>query len=55
MLSINKVEIFDISGRNLGDLAKTKLEINISHLPKGVYLIKVKTADSSLVRIIIKQ
>ena len=46
-LTINNVEVFDIYGRKLNNyqlsIVNSQLKINISHLPAGIYFIKVYT------------
>ncbi len=54
-LRIEKVEIYDISGKMLQQIANPSQEINISHLAKGIYLVKVKTAGGEVVKKIVKQ
>ena len=59
-LRITNVEIFDVFGRKQkAESRKQKAEgeivINISHLPPGVYLIKIYTEQGEMVEKIIKQ
>ena len=56
-LTINNVEIFDISGRNVGaypcgrplNSDNNKITIDISHLPDGVYFLKI---GNEMVRVV---
>ncbi|GHT44542.1 hypothetical protein AGMMS49965_20430 [Bacteroidia bacterium] len=58
---IEKAEIFDISGRTVETWRAASLQwgnsqsINISHLPKGVYLVKIVVDGRSVVKKIIKE
>jgi Leucine-rich repeat (LRR) protein len=53
--NIEKYEIFDNLGRNATYTASAPtLEINVSHLPKGVYFIKTYSKNSFLVRKFVK-
>jgi hypothetical protein len=55
-LGINNVEIFDIFGRKLNHLITSSSNhlINISHLPSGVYIVKIGTEAGEVVRKVIK-
>jgi uncharacterized protein YjdB len=67
-LTIENIEIFDVMGRNVGanlygrpnntDIGQSnigKSEIDISHLPSGVYFIQIKTENEMITRKVIKQ
>ena len=50
------VEIFDVSGRNVGvNLRVHPNKINISHLPTGIYFVKIPTATGEVVKKIVKE
>ena len=57
---INNVEIFDVSGRKQtinyrkSEIGKSEIEINISHLPAGNYLLKIHTEKGQKIEKIIK-
>ena len=48
-LSINKIEITDITGRILMSLGNVE-EINVSNLPNGQYFIKISDGESTVIR-----
>lgn len=48
-LSINKIEITDITGRIVISLGNCE-EINVSNLPNGQYFIKISNGESTIVR-----
>jgi len=58
-LSIENVEIFDMNGRNV--LSNYHINtssnhlINISHLPAGVYFVKIQTETGEVVRRVLKE
>jgi hypothetical protein len=56
-LTMEKVEIFDISGRMLQtfEVLKTSKVLDISHLSNGIYLVKVKTEAGEIVRKVVKE
>ncbi|GHT22475.1 hypothetical protein AGMMS4957_12730 [Bacteroidia bacterium] len=59
---IEKVEIFDISGHTVETWRAASLQqgnsqtINVSHLPDGIYLVRVACSDGSVVtkKIVVK-
>ena len=53
--SIEKCEIFDNMGRVLQASGVQNQQINVSHLPKGIYFIKVYAAASFAVRKFVKE
>jgi hypothetical protein len=54
-LPVEKVEITDLSGRTLLSQTAPSVPINISALPQGVYLLKIKTDNGLITRKIIKE
>ena len=57
-LIINNVEIFDIYGRKQSSLiphSTSLISINITHLPNGIYFIKIETKTGMITRKIVKQ
>ncbi|WP_158648429.1 T9SS type A sorting domain-containing protein, partial [Candidatus Symbiothrix dinenymphae] len=50
---VERVEIVDIAGRIV--LSTNTNIINVSHLPKGVYLVRIAIAGQSITRRIIKE
>ena len=58
-LTINNVEVFDIYGRKIHSSTLTSYlspltSINISHLPSGIYFVKISTEAGEVVRKVIK-
>lgn len=53
-LELTKVELFDLLGKRVFDTGKTS-QIGISHLQKGIYLLKVHTTNGMLIKKIIKK
>lgn len=54
LTSINQVDLFTITGNKV--LSSTNTTINISHLPPGLYLVKITTEDTkTVVKKIIKK
>ena len=57
-LHITHIEIFDISGKNLlshtANLAP-QIKIDISHLAKGVYILKIYTGNDTIIQRIVKE
>jgi hypothetical protein len=45
-----KVEVFDVLGKKVIDIALFSNELNISNLNPGVYIIKIKEGDASATR-----
>ena len=57
-LRIEKVEIFDIHGKKVGDWhnnSKSENVINISHLSAGVYFVKINTEEGEIVKKVLKE
>ena len=61
-LRIEKMEIFDIFGRNVGiniqvrpENSENETVINISHLPVGVYFLKINTEIGQVVKKVLKE
>ena len=59
-LSIEKVEIFDIFGRNAGINLPVcpnapEIGINITHLPPGIYFVKIAAATGEVIKKIVKK
>ena len=52
---IEQISIYDISGRMLKQIANPSLEINVSSLTKGIYLVKVKMEEGEVIRKIVKE
>lgn len=51
-LDINEIEIFNIAGKSL---IKTNLQnVNLSSLPKGVYMIKINSENGSVMKKLVK-
>jgi len=56
-LTIESVEIFDIYGKKQLSIVNSQLsihEINISHLPVGIYFVKIKTDGGEVMKKIVK-
>ena len=61
-LTINNVEVFDIYGRKAisdiryltSEIGKSEIKINISHLPTGIYFVKITTNAGTQTQKIIK-
>ena len=53
--TVKQVSVYDISGRALMQVANPVLSIDINNLAKGIYLVKVRTAQGETVRKIVKQ
>jgi len=52
---INKVEIFDLSGKIiLNSHSSFLIPINVSHLPQGIYFVKIKTDEGIITKKFIK-
>ncbi len=45
-----KIEIYDVLGKKLIDILLTGKELNISALPNGVYILKIKENENSATR-----
>ena len=57
-LRIEKVEVFDVYGRIHSSLVTrhaSLITINISHLPAGLYFVKIYTEAGMVVRKVVKQ
>jgi hypothetical protein len=64
-LRVTNVEIFDVLGRNVGahpcggfpeNANNTHIQIDISHLPDGIYVVKVRLSnDEVVVQRLVKQ
>jgi PKD repeat protein len=58
-LTIENVEIFDLMGKNVFQLStfnsQLSTQIDISHLPVGVYFVKIKTETDVITRRVVKQ
>jgi|GEM_PF-1633505 len=55
-LTINKIEIVNFAGRTVETWRAASLQqINVSNLPQGVYIIKMYTNDSVIVRRFVKE
>jgi hypothetical protein len=55
--TINNIEIFDIYGKKQLSIVNSQLsinEINISHLPAGLYFVKIKTEAGEVMKKVIK-
>ncbi len=58
--AIENIEIFDMMGRNVYLSTRpivnpSTTTIDISHLPAGIYLVKIKTAEGEIIRKIVKE
>ena len=53
--AVEQVTIFDISGRNLLQIANPNQTIDINSLANGIYIVKVKTEQGETVRKIVKE
>ena len=61
-LGITNVEIFDVYGRKpisdtrypTSEIGKSEIEINIAHLPAGVYFVKISTELGEIVKKVVK-
>jgi hypothetical protein len=54
-LRINSIEVFDVYGRKVSYLTThISNQINISHLPAGIYLINISTTEGNVARKIVK-
>jgi len=58
-LMIKNIEIYDVNGKkqkveNIKQKAEGKIEIDISHLPDGIYFVKMDTESGEVVRKIVK-
>jgi hypothetical protein len=56
-LTIENVEIFDVLGRlcHVETRHATSLQLDISHLPSGIYFVKIKTETGIITKKIVKQ
>jgi hypothetical protein len=54
-LRITSVEIFDVLGRKQKAESKKENEIDISHLPDGVYFVKITIEQETVIKKIVKQ
>jgi hypothetical protein len=55
---LQNIEIFDIFGRNVNSKFKiqnSKFDVDISHLPTGIYFLRITTENGIVSRKIIKQ
>jgi hypothetical protein len=55
--SVNAIEIFDFTGRKIltiNTMAMDRIKIPVSHLLKGIYLVRFIKADSTIIRKFIK-
>jgi len=53
-LRVKNIEIFDMQGRNLLLITSQEKTINISHLPSGVYFVKIQTEKGLCSKKVIK-
>ena len=55
-LRIMSVEVFDVYGRNchVSRVTSSENDINISHLPAGVYFVKISTEAGEVTKKIVK-
>ena len=51
---IENVEIFDIMGRTYNVPRITSNEMNLSHLPSGIYFLRITTAEETVMKKVIK-
>ncbi|MDR0796881.1 MAG: T9SS type A sorting domain-containing protein [Tannerella sp.] len=54
-LKVNKVEIIDLSGRSLVALKSPDSQINVSILPRGIYVVKLETDKGVVSKKLIKE
>jgi len=64
MINVQNIEIFDVFGRVVGAInplqklegcPKDGVVINISHLPAGVYFVKITTENGMITKKVIKK
>ena len=48
--SAKRIEIYDVLGKKLVDVMLTGNQLNISALPNGVYILKIKENDNTAIR-----
>ena len=53
--AVEQVRVYDVSGRELMQIANPAQSIDVSTLANGIYIIKVKTAQGETVKKIVKQ
>jgi hypothetical protein len=54
-LRIEKIEVFDIYGKKQKTESRRQNELDISHLPVGIYFLKIKTETGEATQKVIKQ
>ncbi|MDD7915063.1 leucine-rich repeat domain-containing protein [Polaribacter ponticola] len=54
-VAINKIEIFNILGKSVQVLKEPKTSINVSSLPKGIYLMNIVTEKGVTIKRIVKK
>jgi len=65
-LQIEKVEIFDMMGRNVetlratsivrqSDIGQSEIVLNIAHLPNGIYFVRIQTETGVVTRKVVKK
>jgi hypothetical protein len=55
-LPIEHVELYDVYGRKVSfHLERGRNEANISHLPSGVYFVKIRTEAGEVVKKVVKE
>jgi hypothetical protein len=52
---VRKVELYDMAGRKVDLPQETDTTMNLSSLPVGVYMLRVMTAESTVIKKIIKK
>jgi hypothetical protein len=53
-LEISDIEVFDVYGRKQKAESRKKNEIDISHLPAGIYFVKITTEKGQVVKKVVK-
>jgi endoglucanase Acf2 len=54
-VELNRVEIYSLLGKKLLDIKTDLNEVNVSQLPKGIYIVKLYLNDSYIINKVIKE
>jgi len=52
---VNKIEVFDLSGKTLMSQMSNPSQINVSHLASGIYFLKIQTDKGAVIKKFVKE